>query len=109
MTNFKLIAAIGLLTLAAVPALAEDQLKIAIGQINNWENQPPTLGQQAGIFKKLGLTIDAFGTSGAGETLQPVIAGSADLGVGVGVAGALRAFARGAPVRALLPGFTGTG
>ena len=33
-------------------ALAEDQLKVAIGQINNWENQAPTLGQDAGIFKK---------------------------------------------------------
>jgi NitT/TauT family transport system substrate-binding protein len=41
--------------------------------------------------------------------LQPVIAGSADLGLGVGVAGAMRAFAKGAPVRVLLPAFTGTG
>jgi NitT/TauT family transport system substrate-binding protein len=90
-------------------ASAEDTLKVAIGQINNWENQPPTLGSQVGIFKKHGLALEAFGTQGAGETLQPVIAGSADLGVGVGVAGAMRAFSRGAPVRALLPGFTGTG
>ena len=29
-------------------ARAEDQLKVAIGQINNWENQAPTLGQDAG-------------------------------------------------------------
>jgi NitT/TauT family transport system substrate-binding protein len=41
--------------------------------------------------------------------MQPVISGSADLGAGVGVAGVLRAFARGAPVRILLPAFTGTG
>jgi NitT/TauT family transport system substrate-binding protein len=33
----------------------------------------------------------------------------ADLGAGVGVAGVMRAFARGAPVRILLPAFTGTG
>jgi NitT/TauT family transport system substrate-binding protein len=38
-----------------------------------------------------------------------VISGSADLGAGVGVAGAMRAFAKGAPVRILLPAFTGTG
>jgi NitT/TauT family transport system substrate-binding protein len=101
--------ALALLTLIASPASADDTLKIAIGQINNWENQPPTLGSQVGIFKKLGLTLESFGTQGAGETLQPVIAGSADLGVGVGVAGAMRAFSKGAPVRALLPGFTGTG
>ena len=41
--------------------------------------------------------------------MQPVIAGSADLGAGVGVAGVMRAFARGAPLRILLPAFTGTG
>jgi NitT/TauT family transport system substrate-binding protein len=90
-------------------ARAGDQLKVAIGQINNWENQMPTLGQDAGIFKKYGLTLDNFGTAGAGETMQPIIAGSADIGIGVGVAGVMRVFAKGAPVRILLPAFTGTG
>jgi NitT/TauT family transport system substrate-binding protein len=93
----------------AASAQAEDQLKVAIGQINNWENQAPTLGQEAGIFKKHNLVLETFGTAGAGETMQPVISGSADLGAGVGVAGVMRAFARGAPVRILLPAFTGTG
>ena len=37
------------------------------------------------------------------------MSGSADLGAGVGVAGVMRAFSRGAPVRVLLPAFTGTG
>ena len=41
--------------------------------------------------------------------MQPVISGSADLGAGVGVAGVMRAFSKGAPVRILLPAFTGTG
>ncbi|OJY43345.1 MAG: hypothetical protein BGP08_19985 [Rhizobiales bacterium 64-17] len=95
--------------LMAAPAMAEDQLKMAIGQINNWENQPPTLGQDAGIFKKHNLVMENVGTAGAGETIQAVISGSADLGGGVGVAGAMRAFSKGAPVRILLPAFTGTG
>ena len=43
--------------LAASSAYAQDTLKIAIGQINNWENQAPTLGQDAGIFKKHNLNI----------------------------------------------------
>ena len=88
---------------------ADEQLKVAVGQINNWENQMPTLGQDAGIFKKHGLVLDNFGTAGAGETMQPIIAGSADIGIGVGVAGVMRVFSRGAPVRILLPAFTGTG
>src|SRR5476651_570914 len=97
------------LALAGTPAAAEDQLKVAIGQINNWENQPPTLGQDAGIFKKHGLVLENVGTAGAGETMQPVISGSADIGAGVGVAGVMRAFSKGAPIRILAPAFTGTG
>lgn len=95
--------------LAAAPASAEDQLKVAIGQINNWENQAPTLGQDAGIFKKHGLVLENVGTAGAGETIQAVISGSADIGAGVGAAGVMRAFSKGAPVRILAPAFTGTG
>jgi NitT/TauT family transport system substrate-binding protein len=109
MRKTTLIAALGLLALAAMPASAEDQLKVAIGQINNWENQPPTLGQDAGIFKKHGLVLENVGTQGAGETIQAVISGSADIGGGVGAAGVMRAFSKGAPVRILAPAFTGTG
>jgi NitT/TauT family transport system substrate-binding protein len=106
------IGALGLivpLALAAAPASADDTLKLAIGQINNWENQPPTLGQDAGIFKKHGLVLENVGTQGAGETIQAVISGSADIGAGVGAAGVMRAFSKGAPVRILAPAFTGTG
>jgi NitT/TauT family transport system substrate-binding protein len=113
MKAFKaIVGALGLvmpLALAVTPAAAEDQLKVAIGQINNWENQPPTLGQDAGIFKKHGLVLENVGTQGAGETLQAVISGSADIGAGVGSAGIMRAFSKGAPVRILAPAFTGTG
>ncbi|MBO0751383.1 MAG: ABC transporter substrate-binding protein [Bradyrhizobiaceae bacterium] len=114
--NCLAILAVILPAVAAAPAGAQDPkdalkpdtLKVAIGQINNWENQAPTLGQEAGIFRKRGLVLETFATAGAGETLQPVISGSADLGIGVGVAGVLRAFSTGAPVRILAPAFTGT-
>jgi NitT/TauT family transport system substrate-binding protein len=101
------LAALAILSFAQT-ARAEDSLKIAIGQINNWENQAPTLGQDAGIFKKYNLNLENFGTAGAGETIQAVISGSADIGAGVGLAGAMRAFSKGAPVRVILPAFTGT-
>jgi NitT/TauT family transport system substrate-binding protein len=107
-----LVGALGLivpLALGMTAAVAEDQLKLAIGQINNWENQPPTLGQDAGIFKKHGLVLESVGTQGAGETIQAVISGSADIGAGVGAAGVMRAYSKGAPVRILAPAFTGTG
>jgi NitT/TauT family transport system substrate-binding protein len=98
----------GALALLTLPAAAEDSLKLAIGQINNWENQAPTLGQDAGFFKKRGLALENYGTAGAGETLQAIISGSADIGGGVGVAGAMRAYSKGAPVRIIAPAFTGT-
>jgi NitT/TauT family transport system substrate-binding protein len=113
MRTFKsFVGALGVvvpLALSAGSASAEDTLKVVIGQINNWENQAPTLGQDAGIFKKHGLVLENTGTQGAGETIQAVIAGSADIGAGVGAAGVMRAFSKGAPVRILAPAFTGTG
>src|ERR1700755_568300 len=113
MKTFKVLTvALGLvapLVLVAGPAAAEDSLKVAIGQINNWENQAPTLGQDAGFFKKHGLVLENYGTAGAGETVQAVISGSADIGGGVGVAGVMRAFSTGAPARIIAPAFTGTG
>jgi NitT/TauT family transport system substrate-binding protein len=113
MRTFKgIVGAPGLviaLVLGVGSALADDTLKVVIGQINNWENQAPTLGQDAGIFKKHGLVLENTGTHGAGETIQAVISGSADIGAGVGAAGVMRAFSKGAPVRILAPAFTGTG
>jgi len=79
---------------AAGGATAEDVLKLAIGQRGNWENAAPELGQQAGFFRKHGLTLELLYTQGAGETMQAVISGSVDLGVGVGTAGVLGAFAK---------------
>ena len=91
----------------AAPAGAQDTIKVAVGQIDAWANQVPTLGMKAGIFQKHGIVLENFGTQGAGETLQAVISGSADIGIGVGTPGALRVFARGAPVRVLAAGYTG--
>jgi len=97
-----------LIVMATVTAtVAEDTLKLAIGQRGNWENAAPELGQKAGIFKKHGLTLELLYTQGAGETLQAVISGSVDIGIGVGTAGTLGAFAKGAPVRAIANSMTG--
>ena len=100
------LVALALVTLASA-ALAEDTLKLAIGQRGNWENAPPELGQKAGFFKKRGLALEILYTQGAVETLQAVISGSVDIGIGVGTAGVLGAFGKGAPVRAIANSTTG--
>jgi NitT/TauT family transport system substrate-binding protein len=97
------------LLLAATTALAEDTLKLAVGQLGLWAVEGPRLGQRAGIFKKHGIALELFGTAGGGETLQAVISGSADLTVGIGTAAVLRAYARGAPIRIIGANFTGAG
>jgi NitT/TauT family transport system substrate-binding protein len=96
-----------LVAAASHGAAADDTLKVAIGQRGNWENAAPELGQKAGFFKKQGLSLELLYTQGAGETLQAVISGSVDMGLGVGTAGVLGAFGKGAPVRAIANSTTG--
>ena len=70
---------LALATVAMVSAASgADTVKVAIGQIDAWANQAPTLGMNAGIFQKHGIVLETFGIQGAGETLQAVISGSAD-------------------------------
>lgn len=101
------LAATMALLLAWPAAASAETLKLAIGQRGNWENAAPHLGQTQGIFRKHGLELELLYTQGAGETLQAVISGSADIGVGIGMAGAMSAFAKGAPVRAIANSTTG--
>src|ERR1700704_319219 len=97
---FTLAIAAASALLASPPrANADDLLKLTIGQRGNWDTAIAQLGTKAGIFKKHGLELEMIYTSGSGETLQPVISGSVDLGLAVGTLGAIAAYAKGAPVR----------
>ena len=91
----------------ALPARADDVVKLAIGQRGNWDTSIAQLGSKAGIFKRHGITVEMIYTAGSGETLQPVIAGAVDAGVAVGTIGAIAAFAKGAPVRIIAAEATG--
>ena len=93
------IVAVGAFILSGENADAADTLKLTIGQRGNWDTAIPHLGTKAGIFKKHNLELEMLYTSGSGETLQPVISGSVDLGLAVGTLGALAAFGKGAPIR----------
>ena len=87
--------AIGALLASHAPASAQDALKLAIGAKGIWDQSISELAQNAGIFKKYGIVLDIFYTQGAGETLQAVISGSADLGIGLGTLGVMGAYAKG--------------
>ena len=108
---FRIICALLIGYAAFVPAGAacEDLLRLAVGAPNNWDSGVPTVGQEAGIFKKHGLRLELLYTNGGGETLQAVISGGVDIGIAAGTGAVAGAFAKGAPVRILLAGTTGAG
>ena len=90
--------------MASSVALAQDgakldTLKLAVGQRGNWDSSVSEIGQRAGIFKKHGLNLEILYTQGSGETQQTVIGGSVDVGVAIGILGAIGAYSKGAPVR----------
>ena len=109
MMKNKITCAIAALTLTATAAVADDTIKLAVGQRGNWDTSVSEVGQLAGIFKKHGLKLEIVYTQGAGETQQAVISGSVDLGIAAGVMGVLGAYSKGAPVRVIGAETTGAG
>jgi NitT/TauT family transport system substrate-binding protein len=111
MTRIAAPLALGLIAAAALTgsALAQDTLKLAVGQRGLWDTSISDVGQRAGIFKKHGLTLELLYTQGAGETQQAVISGSVEIGVGVGIMGVLSAYSKNAPVRIIGAEITGAG
>jgi NitT/TauT family transport system substrate-binding protein len=83
------------------PALADDALRIAVGQRGLWDTSVVELGQRGGIFKKHGIALDILYTQGGGETQQAVISGGVELGSSAGAFGVFGAFAKGAPLRVI--------
>jgi NitT/TauT family transport system substrate-binding protein len=92
---------------ASFAAGAQDALKITIGQRGGWEQCVSELGQNVGIFKKHGLALDVLYTQGSGETIQSVLSGSVDIGIGPGTHAVFGAFSKGAPIRMIGASFTG--
>jgi NitT/TauT family transport system substrate-binding protein len=80
-------------------APAQDNLKLAVGQRGNWDTSISEVGQRLGIFRKHGLSLELLYTQGSAETLQAVLSGSVEIGVGAGVMGVLGAYSKRAPVR----------
>jgi NitT/TauT family transport system substrate-binding protein len=94
------IAAIALAAVVlADAAWAQDALKVSVAGRSAFDHQVSEVGQQQGIFKRHGLTLEVRYSGSGGKTLQAVVAGVVDVGVSVGTLPAVGAFARGAPIR----------
>jgi ABC-type nitrate/sulfonate/bicarbonate transport system substrate-binding protein len=90
-------------------ATADDTLKVTVADKGSWETAAPHLGQQAGLFKKHGIVLDLSYAQSDQDIEQPVVSGSADVGVGVGLMEVLRAYAdKDAPLRIIGATMTGS-
>lgn len=84
-----------------------EALKVASPQPGSWESFIPVAGKEKGFFQKRGLEVEVFNTSGSGETMQSVIAGTMDIGLSAGTIGVFGAHAKGAPIRIIGASETG--
>jgi len=98
--------AVGFSGPAPAQSTLKDALKVAIGQRGGWEQSVAELGQNAGFFMQQGIVLDILYTQGSAETLQSVISGSVDIGVGQGAHALLGAVAKGAPLKVIGSSFT---
>src|SRR5262245_63254100 len=78
-------------------AAADDTLRVAIAQRGAWELAAAELGQQAGIFKKHGLTLKIVYPSPS-EIEDGVASRTIDVGVGVNIMSTMHDYSRGGPV-----------
>ena len=82
-------------------------VKVAVGQRGAWDTSPCAFGDRLGFFREAGIALDLLYTGGGTETLQAVISGGVDCGVGAGMLAILGAAARNGPVRILSSNFRG--
>jgi NitT/TauT family transport system substrate-binding protein len=96
------------LMLTAMTSLAwAETLKVAIPQRGFWDSEFVNFAVKEGLFKKEGLDIEIFWTSGGSETLQVAMTGSADIAMSNGFLGVIGAYAKGAPIRVISAEMTG--
>ncbi len=93
--------------LVSTPVFANDRVRVALGNPGVGETEICDLAKDRGFFAKHGLDVDIQYTQGSAETIQVVLAGGADIAASVGTLGALAAYAKGAPIRAIAATFTG--
>ena len=90
-----------------VSAATAETIKVAVPQRGFWDSEFIEFAQKRGSFKKEGLDVEIFWTSGGSETLQTVVTGSADIAMSNGTLGAVAAYFKGAPVRIIGAEMTG--
>lgn len=105
--DLRSFALIGTLLAGMVSAATAETLKVAVPQRGFWDSEFIEFAEKLGAFKKVGLDIEIFWTSGGSETLQTVMTGSADIAMSNGTLGVVAAYFKGAPIRVIAAQMTG--
>jgi len=103
----RLVAMAGALLAATITTAFAEKLKVAVPQRGFWNSEFVEMAEHAGFFKKAGLEVEIFWTSGGSETLQTVMTGSADIAMANGTLGVIAAYFKGAPIRVIAAETTG--
>jgi NitT/TauT family transport system substrate-binding protein len=105
--KFRIAALAGAVLAASLSTAWAEKLKVAVPQRGFWDSEFIEFAEKRGIFKKEGLDVEIFWTSGGSETLQTVMTGSADIALSNGTLGVVAAYFKGAPVRIVSAQMTG--
>ena len=105
----KLIGMVLALACVAGPALAQEKVRFAVGGKSAVFYLPLSVTERLGYFKDAGLDVEIADVASGGRTLQAIIGGSAEIGIGT-FDHTIQMQAKGQPVVALLqygryPGF----
>jgi NitT/TauT family transport system substrate-binding protein len=93
--------------LAGTPAIAADQIKIAVAQKGFWDSVAVHFADVNGFFKAENLDVSYSWTQGGAETVQAVATGSVDAAIATGFLGVVAAYAKDMPVRVMSTHATG--
>lgn len=88
-------------------AVAGDPLRLATGGKGDWDASLASLGTKVGIFRDAGIDLEVSYADGGGQALDAVIAGSADVVLGLSVITFIGAATKGAPIKMIAGNFVG--
>jgi NitT/TauT family transport system substrate-binding protein len=105
----KILLAVAAVVLSLSAASAQDKVRIAVGGKSAVFYLPLSVAERLGAFKDAGLDVEIADVASGGRTLQAVVGGSSDIGIGT-FDHAIQMQAKNQPVVALLqygryPGF----
>ena len=107
--TMRALAAVALAALFATGASAQDKVRLAVGGKSAVFYLPLSVTERLGYFKDAGLDVEISDVASGGRTLQAIVGGSAEIGIGT-FDHAIQMQAKNQPVVALLqygryPGF----